>query len=99
MAAVESTLHCSFCAKSQHEVAKLIAGPGVYICDQCIGLCDEILVEDRRDAPPTGAAGDGASEEALLRHLHDLARRSDELVEQLRGRDVAWERIAEALKP
>ena len=35
-------LHCSFCLKSQHEVAKLIAGPGaIYICDACVGLCNE----------------------------------------------------------
>jgi ATP-dependent Clp protease ATP-binding subunit ClpX len=39
-------LFCSFCGKSQLEVGKLIAGPGVYICDQCISLCDEILREE-----------------------------------------------------
>jgi hypothetical protein len=36
-------LTCSFCAKTSKEVKKLIAGPGVYICDECIALCDEIL--------------------------------------------------------
>ncbi len=39
----EKTLYCSFCGKSQHEVKKLIAGPSVFICDECIGLCYEIL--------------------------------------------------------
>jgi hypothetical protein len=37
------TLHCSFCGKSQHDVKKLIAGPAVYICDQCVQLCTEIV--------------------------------------------------------
>ena len=40
-------LRCSFCGKDQHQVEKLIAGPGVYICDQCIALCAEILAEER----------------------------------------------------
>lgn len=39
-------LHCSFCGKSQKEVKKLIAGPNVYICDECIGLCNEIISEE-----------------------------------------------------
>jgi ClpX C4-type zinc finger len=39
-------LHCSFCGQHQDRVAKLIAGPGVYICDQCVNLCQEILAEE-----------------------------------------------------
>ena len=42
-ASSEKTLYCSFCGKSQHEVKKLIAGPSVFICDECIGLCNEIV--------------------------------------------------------
>jgi len=38
-------LLCSFCGKSQRQVKKLIAGPGVYICDECIDLCNEIIAE------------------------------------------------------
>ncbi|MEI8346237.1 MAG: ClpX C4-type zinc finger protein, partial [Pseudomonadota bacterium] len=41
-----STLHCNFCGKSQKEVKKLIAGPGCYICDECIELCNDIIYED-----------------------------------------------------
>ena len=41
-----SDLLCSFCGKSQDEVKKLIAGPSVYICDECIGLCNEIIAEE-----------------------------------------------------
>jgi ATP-dependent Clp protease ATP-binding subunit ClpX len=40
-------LRCSFCGRSQDEVKKLIAGPGVYICDECVALCEDILAEDR----------------------------------------------------
>src|SRR6478752_8831219 len=39
-------LKCSFCGKSQKQVKKLIAGPGVYICDECIDLCNEIIAEE-----------------------------------------------------
>ncbi|GAB3662623.1 ATP-dependent Clp protease ATP-binding subunit ClpX [Ramlibacter alkalitolerans] len=46
----EKTLYCSFCGKSQHEVKKLIAGPSVFICDECIDLCNEII----RDELPAG---------------------------------------------
>src|SRR5258705_7259259 len=41
--ALPKTLHCSFCAKSQHDVQKLIAGPSVYICDECVELCVDII--------------------------------------------------------
>ncbi|AZS80700.1 ATP-dependent Clp protease ATP-binding subunit ClpX [Achromobacter piechaudii] len=41
------TLYCSFCNKSQHEVSKLIAGPKVLICDECIEICNEIIVEEQ----------------------------------------------------
>ncbi|MGA9175090.1 MAG: ClpX C4-type zinc finger protein, partial [Thermoactinomyces sp.] len=39
-------LKCSFCGKSQDQVRKLVAGPGVYICDECIELCNEIVEEE-----------------------------------------------------
>jgi len=39
----ETKLKCSFCGKTQNQVHKLVAGPGVYICDQCIELCSEII--------------------------------------------------------
>ena len=46
MAKFDAHLKCSFCGKSQEQVRKLIAGPGVYICDECIDLCNEILDEE-----------------------------------------------------
>ncbi|MGB6104402.1 MAG: ATP-dependent Clp protease ATP-binding subunit ClpX [Pusillimonas sp.] len=46
----DKVLHCSFCNKSQHEVRKLIAGPSVFICDECIDLCNDIIVEESQEA-------------------------------------------------
>ena len=56
----KNTLYCSFCGKSQHEVRKLIAGPTVFICDECVELCMDIIREENkttlvksRDGVPT----------------------------------------------
>ncbi|MFY7824701.1 MAG: ATP-dependent Clp protease ATP-binding subunit ClpX [Candidatus Planktophila sp.] len=49
-------LKCSFCGKTQKQVKKLIAGPGVYICDECIELCNEIIVEELSEANSLGLA-------------------------------------------
>jgi ATP-dependent Clp protease ATP-binding subunit ClpX len=49
-------LKCSFCGKTQKQVKKLIAGPGVYICDECIELCNEIIVEELSEASSLGLA-------------------------------------------
>lgn len=45
----EKLLYCSFCGKSQHEVRKLIAGPSVFICDECVDLCNDIIREEIQD--------------------------------------------------
>ncbi len=55
MSKYDSNLRCSFCGKSQEYVRKLIAGPGVYICDECVELCNEILEEEFFDAGKTVA--------------------------------------------
>ena len=44
----KNTLFCSFCGKSQHEVRKLIAGPTVFICDECVELCMDIIREENK---------------------------------------------------
>ena len=46
----DTRLKCSFCGKSQDQVKKLIAGPGVYVCDECVDLCNEILDEELFDS-------------------------------------------------
>ena len=57
----EKVLYCSFCGKSQHEVKKLIAGPSVFICDECIELCNDII----RDEVPAEAPGANAAKSDL----------------------------------
>jgi ATP-dependent Clp protease ATP-binding subunit ClpX len=49
-------LYCSFCGKSQHEVRKLIAGPSVFICDECVDLCNDIIREEIQESVPEGAS-------------------------------------------
>ena len=51
-------LKCSFCGKSQKQVKKLIAGPGVYICDECIDLCNEIIEEELSEAVESPVGGE-----------------------------------------
>jgi ATP-dependent Clp protease ATP-binding subunit ClpX len=53
---VEDTLRCSFCGKSQNEVKKLIAGPTVYICNECIDICNEIITDDHHGEPVAARA-------------------------------------------
>ena len=48
-------LYCSFCGKSQHEVRKLIAGPSVFVCDECVELCNDIIREEMQEK--SSAAG------------------------------------------
>ena len=67
MAKFDAHLKCSFCGKSQEQVRKLIAGPGVYICDECIDLCNEILDEELVDSHTGTASGGG-------RHAADSSR-------------------------
>jgi ATP-dependent Clp protease ATP-binding subunit ClpX len=56
----EKVLYCSFCGKSQHEVKKLIAGPSVFICDECIELCNDIIRDEvpAETADPKAAKSD-----------------------------------------
>ncbi|MGA1367162.1 MAG: ClpX C4-type zinc finger protein, partial [Blastocatellia bacterium] len=52
----DDTLRCSFCGKSQNEVKKLIAGPTVYICNECIDICIEIISDDAQQESTTNRA-------------------------------------------
>ncbi|MBN8531433.1 MAG: ATP-dependent Clp protease ATP-binding subunit ClpX, partial [Alphaproteobacteria bacterium] len=53
----KNTLYCSFCGKSQHEVRKLIAGPTVFICDECVELCMDIIREETKTSLARGGEG------------------------------------------
>jgi hypothetical protein len=97
---LKSRLRCSFCGKSEREVAKLLAGAKGYICDACVGVCNGIL-----DAlPPTFAGWDAMSDEQLLGALKPAAATVDATrgilqaqVEALRRRGVSWEAVGRAL--
>src|SRR6267378_3314179 len=69
----EKLLYCSFCGKSQHEVRKLIAGPSVFICDECIELCNDIIREE-------GAGSEAArSDRNKLPTPHEIRKPDDEV--------------------
>ena len=100
-----STPHCSFCVKPSEAVAKLIAGAGVYICDRCVGLCNDILGQ-AGDSPSTSeiTIWEQKTDDEILETLPRVATVSAQadasmqaLVGILRGRGVAWARIGNAL--
>lgn len=64
-------LYCSFCGKSQHEVRKLIAGPQVYICDECVDLCNDIIREEIKDISPKRDAEKLPVPREIRKHLDD----------------------------
>jgi hypothetical protein len=103
-AKLPKTLHCSFCGKSQHQVAKLITGPrGVFICDACVGLCQAILAG--RPIPDQGFVKPlDRPTEQLLELLGSVALTADagrdflqSIVDTLRAREVSWAEIAAPL--
>ena len=63
-------LYCSFCGKSQHEVRKLIAGPSVFICDECVDLCNDIIREEIQDKS-MGSSGRKLPVPRQIRHILD----------------------------
>ncbi|MFH2133959.1 MAG: ATP-dependent Clp protease ATP-binding subunit ClpX [Pseudomonadota bacterium] len=71
----EKLLYCSFCGKSQHEVKKLIAGPSVFVCDECISLCNDIIREETQNA-----IGSESAEKKELPTPHEICARLDEYV-------------------
>jgi hypothetical protein len=95
------TLYCSFCGKDKDSVAKMVAGPGVYICSECIGLCTEILASEempainpRHDLPDDELLASLTRAQAAAPQV-DAAMR--DYVGILRGRGVSWTRIGSAL--
>jgi hypothetical protein len=96
------TLYCSFCSKSQHEVRKLIAGPAsIYICDECVELCNQIIADKPLPKQMTHAA---VSTERLLERLSPIEQaiqgkgsQLQSVVDTLRGREVSWADIGDAL--
>lgn len=67
----DKLLYCSFCGKSQHEVRKLIAGPSVYICDECVELCNDIIREEIREISPKRDGSELPTPHEIRAHLDD----------------------------
>jgi hypothetical protein len=95
------TLYCSFCTKDKDSVAKLVAGPGVYICNECIDLCTQILatettpaINPRHELPDAELLASLARAQAAAPQIDAAIR---EYVEVLRSRGVSWTRIGAAL--
>lgn len=95
MAVEKNTLYCSFCGKSQHEVKKLIAGPVVFICDECVTLCMNIIVEaDLPNDEPLSREAELFRREALLSEAVSLM---ESMLEQERIRRRPYDLLEEKL--
>jgi hypothetical protein len=98
-------IRCTFCGKLEHDVDKVIAGPGVYICNECVDLCNGILAEAAQstEAQPIFDWQTMSDDEilALLPKIASVATQVEdgltEWVRRLRGRGVSWARIGAAL--
>jgi hypothetical protein len=105
-AATAVQVSCSFCAKPSSEVEKVIAGPGVYICNECVGLCNDILgIEQAQPGPRLSAWDETMTDEQILDLLPRIAAVGAQteaslqrLVTILRERRVTWARIGAALQ-
>jgi ATP-dependent Clp protease ATP-binding subunit ClpX len=104
--AAKRLLRCSFCGKAQTEVKKLIAGPGVFICDECVGLCQDIIAKSPAKVENLDSLlPNNAPTETLLKMLagyNGAFERVDtamqDVVDILREREVSWAMIGESLK-
>jgi len=102
-------VRCSFCAKPSSEVGRVIAGPGVYICNECVGLCNDILQAERQKPAEPGTQLPAWEESMTDGQILDLLPRIaaagaqteaslQRLVTILRARKVTWARIGAALR-
>lgn len=102
-------VRCSFCAKPSSDVEKVIAGPGVYICNECVGLCSDILQAERQKPSGPGTKLPAWEETMTDEQILDLLPRVaavgaqteaslQRLVTILRERRVTWARIGAALQ-
>jgi len=96
---------CSFCGKAQTEVRTLVAGPGVFICDECVELCRPIIEKKRRPTQEVPSLlPDNAPTEALLKTLagyngafERIGAAMQDIADILREREVSWATIGETL--
>jgi hypothetical protein len=105
-ASTDTTLRCSFCTKPYTEVARLVAGPGVYICSECVALCNTVIEDSNAapDEPPRLPEWQSLDDGEMLHHIGNIAATAGRIeeslrqwVQELRRRGVTWARIGEAL--
>jgi hypothetical protein len=98
-------LACSFCRKQHDDVGRLVAGPGVFICNECVGLCADLVAAPKPDRPdPVATWEQNMSDEDLLSHLPRVAAAAAQVEQHLaawvrlgRQRGITWTRIGAAL--
>jgi len=97
---------CSFCRKPPESVMRLVAGPGVFICNECVGLCTELVALPSHGSPSEQVARweQQMSDDELLAHLPRVAAAAAQVEQQLTGwvrqarsRRITWTRIGESL--
>lgn len=98
-------VRCSFCGKPGDQVKRLVAGPGVHICDECVGLARGVI-DQYRDNPVEVRLPlwESLTDEQMLEHIPRVSAVADQVeanlrawVQELRRRGVTWARIGEAL--
>jgi hypothetical protein len=102
---VSATTRCSFCTKEEEQVSQMVAGPGVYICNECVSLCNAIFAEGRNgNGDSTLPYWESMTDEELLARLPRIASVATQVednlrvwVQRLRDRGVSWARIGSAL--
>jgi ClpX C4-type zinc finger len=97
---------CSFCTKPAHQVGTLVAGAGVFICDECVELCALVIATKPGSSGPAPRVPiwEQIEDQALLEHLPRIEAVRDQVDDDLRAwvaearrRELSWERIGEAL--
>jgi hypothetical protein len=96
---------CSFCTKPEDQVDTLVAGAGVFICNECVELCTLVIANKRTDGPaPRVPVWDQMEDKAILDHLPRIEAVRDQVDDDLRAwvaearrRELSWDRIGEAL--
>ncbi|GLX98799.1 ClpX C4-type zinc finger protein [Herbidospora sp. NBRC 101105] len=106
---VEARIRCSFCGKPDTEVERIVAGPGVYICDQCVGLAVTVIEQsaalaEEGEAKPKLPMWNSLSDDEMLNHIPRVSAHIDATeadlvawVRELRRRGVTWTKIGESL--
>src|SRR5215510_9256308 len=87
-----AAMACSFCLKPAPEVAKLVAGPGVFICNECVDLCQEIIGQNPDPVPDPAAWERDMGDEDLLKHLPRVAAAGAQVLDLGAGRQAALRR-------